>query len=411
MGTSATELVKEPLLDYRLRHKFKDYLANRSYGERLWLQGLYHCGDGVIQRDAVDVVADISRYGRRVHYFNVRYCHSAWACPVCTPYVLKQYSFKVSAVIKAQLRLGRWAFMLTFTVPHSRRQSFAEVYNSLRETYRKADDRHLKLKRKALTGERLELIKSAEVTFATFNGWHPHFHVLVFCDADKWANVPELVAIWQAKWCNAFHRVSGLTDEQLAELGTDMDYFHNKSVYLSLDDNGHTRQMLTGDYICGWGADDEMAKLDNHAGKSAQVFDLLASDDPLDVERFHEYACVVKGKMRISFSKGLLANIDLEDFIEQCRKESDTSPSEVITVCSFIASDWYEIVRLERERRRPYRIDILEAAYSLDFDTVFRRCLELDIPTPVPPFRHHLKHGGKPEVFEAFEMTYFASDV
>lgn len=387
MGTANTVLEEQPLLDYRLQGKFKRYMDNRPYAERLWLQGLYHCGDRVAIRDTVDVVADITRFGRHLHYFNVQRCHSPWACPICTPYVLKQYSLKISAIIKAQLRRGRWAFMLTFTIPHSLRQTFVEVYDNLLRTYRKADDRHLKLARKRLTGEKLELIKSAEVTFATFNGWHPHFHVLIFCDKDKWGNLEELREIWQRKWCNAYYRATGLTEETLSQTRCDMDYFHNNSVYLSRDDYGRPRQMLTGDYICGWGADQEMAKLDNHKTHSLQMFDLLNSDLPEDIQRFHEYAAGTKGKKRMSLSKGLLEGIDLEDFIEQCRKESDSSERELITVCSFTSNDWCDIVELERRHQRSYRVEILEAAYSLDFNAVYKRCQELSLPLPIKPLK------------------------
>lgn len=385
---------RAPLIDFQLRYKWQSYLDGRSYAERKHLKSLHQCGKFVIKRNEnIDIIVDTYGNGRKyATVFNAKHCCSSWACPVCTPYMLSKYAEKANAVIKRKREEGRVAFMITFTVPHTRTQSLAEVYSDLRRTYNSTNNRIFQRNRRNLIGKN-EMIKSTEVTYSHFYGWHPHFHILVFCDVDKVDNMPAVVDEWRARWCDGFKKIYGVDDIGLIKMGVDLDFFYNRSVYLSADD-GKPRAVETSDYLMSWGADNEIAKTGStpHAIKTVKMFDLLESGSPRDLALFQEYADVTRGKIRIIFTRNLLANlvIDVSKLEEYTKKNS-------VAVCSFTSENWSKILELERERKIHYRYYILEVAIETEsFGAILGLCERLDLPRPIVCLR---KYRTKPSTY------------
>lgn len=396
MSNTMSKFNQTPLEDYYLRHRLQDILQDKWKSHNLkWLA---KCGTIPLNYQNVDVV--IETYTNDKHYarfYNLNHCGSAWCCPVCAPYKLKKQALIAEYIIKQFAAKGRLAFLLTFTVPHLHYEPLSKVMDRLQNTFRRSAKAIQKF-RLRLLGGREQMIKSTEVTYSRNHGWHPHFHVIVFCDADKWSNVPEFVEHWKRNWKKSCLVVSNWSEEYYEST------FSNKKftdVYLSVNRNGTPYKVHDANYICSYGNASDIAseaiKISNSITfrksgfKSTQMFDLIASDDPKDHDLFIEYAMVTKGKPRVNYSRNIHREVDwsgFESFDEALHAKATKKKVEV--VCSFTASDWSKLIRLSFERREDYRSAILKLVLEYRrYDVIFRFCSLNDLPLPILSLRKY----------------------
>ncbi len=206
------------------------------------------CGSQVIkQLGAIPAVFLLSD-GEKSRFFGHTSCHSAWSCPKCMPIVMAQKGTSIACAIDA---LAKWydeyAFMITFTLPHSKYMSCKDSATILKNTWR-AFTKHKKLKSREYTlksdvgrknksfgkfdGTKNEFDKRAvgkagekriytfkdpygefrtnlniqhsvrvyEFTWSELNGWHPHIHALFWtkkANLDKVLSYEsDLLALW-----------------------------------------------------------------------------------------------------------------------------------------------------------------------------------------------------------------------
>lgn len=114
-------------------------------------------------------------------------CGNAWFCPLCAPAVTQRQREDLVAGVEEIVRRGGTALLLNLTVPHRAGQSLAMLTEALALAWRKLQaSRDWAGGRKAI-GVRAELgvvatVRSLEVTWGVQHGWHPHLHILVFCE-------------------------------------------------------------------------------------------------------------------------------------------------------------------------------------------------------------------------------------
>jgi len=238
------------------------------------------------------------------HYSGLQTCASVWACPVCAAKIAERRRAEVLFAMATHKAQGGSVQLLTLTAPHTRADKLIDLLTSQAKALQRFwNDR----KTKAIFQEmgQIGFIRAREVTHGRLsgrnNGWHPHYHVLLFVGAA----CPDMRRDWEVRlylrWAAAC---------EFAGLGTPT-IAHG----LKLDDGEKA-----GAYASKWGLEDELTK--GHIKKGKQggetPFDLLRacladSGDKQAAALFREYAEAFKGQRQLYWTKGLKARFAVQD--------------------------------------------------------------------------------------------------
>jgi hypothetical protein len=200
---------------------------------------------------------------------------------------------------------GGGVYMLTLTAPHAKGDDLAVLLDQQASALQKFwNSRYTK----SVSGEMgyVGQVRALEITHgrnrARNNGWHPHYHVLLFASAGfDQSQLTDFRVRFYLSWSKACVK-SGLG------LPT---YEHG----LRLDDG-----QKASAYVSKWGLENEMTK--GHIKKAGAAgetpFDLLRaifnnSEDKQAAALFREFATVFKGKRQLSWSRGLRERLCVGD--------------------------------------------------------------------------------------------------
>lgn len=406
MGTAAREAFSR--VDYKQQQKWQRLINDNNLKHRFSSQWMCNRTPLKTKNSTgygyVDVALTHTVRGHEVKtkasFHSLSHCHSAWSCPYCTPRRLAEFAFKTSCIIDHKYKHGYEAYMLTYTVPHHH-QPLAELMNQLKVLRHKVPNTAggQDLHRLGWGGS----IISLEITYSLYNGWHPHLHQLIFIKKGAQDKLKAAIDRYRRFYVETYYREFGVPDYEYC-----VDLFEKtQSVYLSVDQNGEPRRIESGDYICGWGGDNEIAKMSNGKKKSAQVFDLLESDDPHDNALFMEYAWVVKGRGRVWFSHGIQQGVDFENAAIAKAQKKTCTVIEAEVVASLPLSSWYEILDNEQTTGKVHRQGILNAAELNGYEGVLLYCLRWCLPLPLLPQRQLRARDGT----EALANVYCARKI
>lgn len=242
-----------------------------------------------------------SKEHQTAHYSGLQTCGSVWRCPVCSAKIAERRRLELIDAMVAHKAAGGCVNMLTLTCPHQ----WGDDLGDLLAKHAKAlngfwADRQVKavLAEMGTIGQ----VRALEVTHGRLshqnNGWHPHYHVLMFqgvnVDSERFNDAQ--MRDWQVRlylrWANAC---------KLAGLG-EPTFEHG----LKLDDGTHAAK-----YVSKWGLENEMTK--GHIKKALHgetPFDFLRSylvdkNDKQAAALFVEFAKTFEGKRQLHWSKGL----------------------------------------------------------------------------------------------------------
>lgn len=153
-----------------------------------------------LQRRAADVLEDTpTRSCRRVrfqprvqiqatgsgrsHFTGLKTCQSQ-ACPTCSLAWSCGVGAELEAATAAWKREGGAVWLLTLTAPHRREDALEELLDGLRGAWDRFRSRAAFRRARKVLG--MEYARAYEVTWSERNGWHPHFHVLLFVRPSDW---------------------------------------------------------------------------------------------------------------------------------------------------------------------------------------------------------------------------------
>lgn len=233
------------------------------------------------------------------HYAGLQTCSSVWACPVCAAKISERRRLELLQAMDKHKASGGHVLLLTLTNPHTR-----------------TDNLEAMLKAQSVAVTRLKSTKSAvnlwksigcigtvrawEVTQGDVNGWHPHFHFLLFVRSGL--DLQDLQSRFYDVWANCC-RLAGLPTP-------------SRTHGVRLDDGSKAHEYVSKGL---WGLDREMTK--GHMKKAAKggrsPFDLLRlylnDRDKQAGALFVEYAKAFKGKRQLVWSKGLKALFSVDE--------------------------------------------------------------------------------------------------
>jgi hypothetical protein len=286
------------------------------------------CGRHAVSEGPLPVLRRLDGAGARVG--SVKTCGSVWACPVCAAKVAGQRQTELAYAMKKHTANGGHAYLLTFTFPHYRDQTLAE----LMEPFAKARNRFQSSKgwKKVMGAEgtagRLGGVTSLEVTYGGANGWHPHLHMLVFCQPGAFAEsepdelgrlTSRAIDFFRDEWVRLLEK-SGLVDASNREWASQY----------ALDVRGGKG---AAEYVAKWGLVEELTMSHAKTGKRHtfgtkdhytpfQLLELSEHDmknqgDGRAARVFHEFVTEFDGKRMLTWSPGLKKHFGIDEIEDE----------------------------------------------------------------------------------------------
>lgn len=272
----------------RIRERFKLLDSTRKIlkGERT-----QHCFfNRVDKNDGVGVMFNKAR--KKANYSNIMRCANAWGCPVCAAIISEHRKCEVKEAMDWWKSQGGSVLLLTLTVPHYSHTDIKQLKKDLKKAYSKFF-KGVRASQNLFSKWMIEhYISCFEITHGQ-NGFHPHYHVLLFVPysvgiGSHIGMEEDMYAVWK-DCCTK----SGL-DEPSKEYGLHLQAGNE-----------------AGNYVSKWGLEHEMTKGHVKKGKkeSRTPFDILRSYDESGDEKeanlFRLYYFAFKGQRQLNWSKGL----------------------------------------------------------------------------------------------------------
>ena len=413
--------------DTRLQAMLKRHISTLSPETRTKLKGQLYCGSQVVHQSGALPAVFVVSNGEKSKLFGLRHCHSPWACPKCSAVVMAQKGRDIACAIDALLKWhNEAAFMVTFTLPHTKGMSAEETLAILEKTWHmfkkagntrgtkqyytlRTDKNSNDRRARGTKGETRTYIKGND-PFGDFretfkvkhfvrvyeftwgeNSWHPHIHVIFWTPRQNLQKVGEYEDRLNERWWTCAKRAATQifdknhpddkesNRQRVNKLYADWKKSH-KSVTFSHDRaTGQIRQQKSSNYISGWSGDFEVAggsiKTANNGHYSPHQL-LTAAFETDDAKKrkkfldlFVEYALATKGHRRVNFSarSGIIPIIrkwkTTESYTELLKKKfMDKATAQWKVVCWFSEQQWWSICWIESTTDQNIKPKILEFA-------------------------------------------------
>lgn len=283
----------------------------------------------------------------RVRYRGVAVCGDGWCCPVCATKITERRRKELRAGIDAHRDDEGTVLLTTFTFSHGPGEPLQDQWKRLGNALQRwAQDRVVKRFREAM-GFRGR-VRSREITYGV-NGWHPHAHMLELYHGDRLD--AQSLALWMDELRKCWRRCCTMSD-----LECSLEHGFDASI------------TKADDYIAKWGIDAELAKwhvkgarpdldapgelalngytpfdlLRIHAGL-LEAHPALKIDSNRAAALFTEYARAVKGTAQLHWTRGLKADLELEDFTDRQLADDAGEPEEHV-LGALTPAEWYAVV-------------------------------------------------------------------
>jgi hypothetical protein len=293
----------------------------------------------------------------RAHYACLERCGSVWLCPDCAAKIAEQRRLELAQAVAAVDAAGGQILFLTYTVQHQHGDDLRQLLDKFGLAYR------------WMTGHRTyrEVLRPQYQIFGAVraletnhgqNGWHPHYHVLLFLSHP-------------------------LSSDQAAALGASLRALWARAAAkegLSMNEHGFTLKVTRGavaDYVTKygrdpqsgpWGVESELAKSHvKRAGNGgATPWALLrrrADGDMQAGQLWRDYADVFKGRQQLVWSPRLRAVLGLEE-AETDGDVAAARPKNAVHLLWITLADWLLVLRYTQ------RGELLDVASAGDVDLI-----------------------------------------
>ena len=268
------------------RFKLLDSARKILHGERT-----QHCFyNRVDKNDGVGVT--FNKLRKKANYTNIMRCANAWGCPVCASIISEHRKCEVKDAMDWWKKQGGSVMLLTLTVPHYNTTDIKQLKKDLKKAYSKFFKGVRASKDMFERWQIKHYISCFEITHGK-NGFHPHYHVLLFVPYSMAPNsIPGIKQDMYKVWKDCCEK-SGL-DTPTEKHGLDL--------------RGGDK---ADSYVAKWGLEHEMTKGHVKKGKadSRTPFDILRSysetENEADANLFKLYYFAFKGTRQLNWSKGL----------------------------------------------------------------------------------------------------------
>lgn len=279
---------------------------------------------------------------QKAFYQGLYVCARVWHCPVCAGKISERRRIELKDAIDYARAMGMRIHFVTLTVPHGVGDDIKELLARLSDALKRLSQGKYSIKRcieQDLPGEVIYgYIRALEVTHGQ-NGFHPHFHMILFTSPG--IEPAYLEGAYLAAWQRAC-RLSGLSEPS--------------------EQHGVTVQdgSKAAEYASKWGLEDEMTKahMKQTRRKGATPWGLLRAvldgDDPdYPPERatalFRVYAEAFAGRRQLYWSNGLrkLLQVSQELTDEELANKAEDEQASVLATLTSV--QWKAIRRFRQE--------------------------------------------------------------
>jgi hypothetical protein len=273
-----------------------------------------------------------SKQHKNCSYKGLQTCGSVWACPVCAAKISERRRGELKVAIDAHLVNGGAVLLLTLTNAHHFGDNLGDLLQGQAKAlyYFNGDRASRKL---FSTMGTIGQIRALEVTHGRLrpinNGWHPHYHILLFV-ASGLDLVAQQLALAE-RWISACVR-AGLKAPSIQ---------HG----VKLDDGSKAAA-----YATKWGLESEMTKGHIKKAKDGETpFDLLRSYLEAANKQagalFREFAETFKGKRQLHWSNGLKKLFSIGDLSDEelANKQDD----KAVLLGTITVDQWRYILKKE----------------------------------------------------------------
>ena len=317
-------------------------------------------------------------------------CGSVWSCPSCAARITEVRCGDLIEATRVWAERGGSTAMLTLTVPHGRRDALVELWSRLRAAMvGLREHRTWKLLvRSHIAG----IVRATEITVGEANGWHPHFHLLLFVngslDAQAVAGLQARIsAVWQQVAVNAG---LGLPDAKIGcNLVTGKTVHDRLAAYVAKWARPAAPAEMQELRKRSWGAERELTKLHVKRCGDAQrhtPFELLdayaSAVTPSALDRYRglwlEYVTAMKGQRQLVWSRGLKAMLAGMGATFDDRSDEEVAAShaeDAVPVATVSAEQWRWLVllRLAESMLSALAVSPLQATADVVLAEVARR--------------------------------------
>jgi hypothetical protein len=306
----------------------------------------------------VDVEVWHSPAEQRAHYGSLEVCSSVWLCPVCASKIAERRRGELVQAVASCKQQGGSVLHAIFTVRHRHGDNLQLLLDRFVRAYRGFTGHRTYRESLRPLYQLFGAVRALEVTHGEENGWHPHYHVLLFLSRPLTSK--ELAAL-ELAMRSLWKRVASLEG-------------------LTMDDHGFQLRSTGGavaDYVAKfgrdpesdpWGVESELAKahVKRARGDRSTPWDLLrrfAGGDGRAAHLWREYADVFKGRQQLVWSPGLRAVLGLED--ESSNQEvAESLPGDAVRLGWLSLTQWHLVLRYE------VRAELLNVASAGDWSAV-----------------------------------------
>lgn len=343
---------------------------------------------------------------KSAHFGNLQTCGSVWSCPVCAAKVTSRRREELGQAVDIWTGQGNSVLLASFTLQHLKADNCLSVLLAILKAFSRFWD--------GRPGQRIigkyklaGRVRGLEVTYTIANGWHWHFHVLLFVTGQA---DPLLIQDMKGEFTQRWQYL-------LAKDGRFADSDHGVDIRFTDQD--------VADYVSKYGVEGgpkigaaqtwteahELAlapiKRAAKGGFTAhQLLGLSLCGDKQAGRLFVEYHQAVKGRRQLQWSKGLR---DLLGMRPEKTDEEIAAQQEQNAV---------ELARFEREHWRVIlandaRADVLKALKTGDSWAVLEFCESLGLmDVYYPQLVLDPNYIGPHRAVARFEVEYenFAGD-
>lgn len=239
----------------------------------------------------------------KAFYTGLMSCGSVWNCPVCAAKVSERRRGELHEGMEAARRLGYKIHFVTLTIPHGIGDDLSKMKELQQKALRRLSSGKNSIKSILLRNgvEQHGYIRTYEITHGKQNGFHPHFHILLFTSPN-------------------------ITHDQIQSLYAPAWQKSCVAVGLPRPSDAHGCTVQDGtkaaDYASKWGLEDEMTKANTKITKRKGTTPwgllraILDGDTPDYSPEYAEgvfraYSKCMTGARQLYWSNGLRAKLAL----------------------------------------------------------------------------------------------------
>lgn len=304
-----------------------------------------------------DIELCMGQTHKKAFYQGLLACGGVWTCPVCSAKISERRRTELQEAMKAAESLDMRVHFVTLTVPHGIGDDLQDLLDKLSDALKRLSHGKYSIKNQlkavyAGIGEASPeihgYIRALEVTHGQ-NGYHPHFHILVF--TDKRLDSSILRYVYAKAWKRAC-LLSGLPEPA--------------------EQHGVTVQdgSKAAKYASKWGLEDEMTKA--HAKTTRRkgltpwgmLRAVLDDDDPeYPAERaaklFQVYAKAFHGRRQLYWSNGLRKLLQVAQELTDQELVAKPEDERALLLATLTDAQWKGI---RRRRQEAHILTVAESA-------------------------------------------------